>query len=51
MELNITDIAIKINIKNKDDTNGPILDTSSEIKSFIFPIPSMITDGIRQIGC
>ena len=48
---NITDIAIKIKIKNKDDINGPILDTSSEITFFIFPIPSMDTGGIRQIGC
>ena len=51
MNSNITDNANKIKIKNKDDINGPILDTSSEITIFIFPIPSMDTGGIRQIGC
>ena len=47
----ITNIAIKITIKNKDDNNGPILDTSSEKKFFIFPDQYTNTVAIRQIGC
>ena len=47
----ITNIAIKITIKNKEDNNGPILDTSSENKFFIFPNQYTNTVAIRQIGC
>ena len=48
---NKTNIAIRINIKNKYATNGPIIDTSSEIKYFIFPKQYTMSKSIRQIIC
>ena len=48
---NKTNIVIRINIKNKDSTNGPIKDTSSTIKYFIFPNQYVISKSIRQIIC
>ena len=53
IESNINNIVIKIQIKNKDDENGPILDLSSENKYFIFnsPYKSTSTDAIRHLGC
>ena len=49
----INNIIIKIQIKNKDDENGPILDTSSENKYFIIESPFKFTssDAIRHVGC
>ena len=48
---NKTNIVIKINIANKEDSNGPILDTSNVIKIFKFPKTYFKTGSIRQIGC
>ena len=47
-----TNIVIKVNITNKNDTEyGPILDLSQEIKYFIFPNNYTNINSIRQIGC
>ena len=47
-----TNIVIKININNKDDTNnGPNVDISQDLKYFIFPNNYTNIDSIRQIGC
>ena len=47
----IKNIVIKVNIKNKDDENGPILDISLENKYFLFPNEYTKCDTKRQIGC
>ena len=48
---NKTNIVIRINIKDKDSTSGPIKDTSSEIIYFIFPNQYVMSKSIRQIIC
>ena len=49
----VNNILIKKQIKNKDDENGPNLDSSSENKYFIFESPFKFTnsDPIRLVGC
>ena len=48
---NKINLVIRIYIKNKDDEEGPILDSSFEIKFFIFPNQNSQTVSTRQVGC
>ena len=50
-ETNKTNIIIKVNITDKDSNNGPIFDTSVNIKYFIFPNSTIKTNSVRQISC
>jgi len=44
-------IAIRVNIKNKDDSNGPSIDENYEKKYFIYPIAYIKLDSIRHFAC
>ena len=46
-----TNIVFKLQIKNKDSEDGPILDSSFQIKMFIFPNYAYIENASRQIIC
>ena len=51
-ENNKTNIIFKSDITNKDDEiNGPIIESSAEIKIFKFPNSTSLTSSSRQISC
>ena len=50
-ETNKTNIIIKLDIANKEDSVGPYLGDSSSIKYYTFPESSKKTDSPRQISC
>ena len=44
-------IAIRVNIKNKDDSNGPIIDTNYQINNYIYKENNPNLETIRQFAC
>ena len=44
-------IVIRVNIKNKDDSNGPIIDTNYQIKNYIYEEINPTLDSIRLFAC
>ena len=51
-ETNKTNIIFKLDIINKEDTtNGPLFESSTEIKSFKFPNSTIVTSSSKQISC
>ena len=44
-------IVIRVNIKNKDDSNGPIIDTNYQIKNYIYEEINPELDSIRLFAC
>ena len=50
-KINKTNIVFRLNITNKDSSNGPILDTSINKEKFVFPNSNIKSDSSKQIFC
>ena len=50
-QTNVTNIAIKLNITNRDSDTGPELDQNVNVKYFTFPQSTIKTNSTKQILC